>query len=139
MSLAQESTRYCRYNKDDMEFILPYWANLNTGHYEWNGEGSFIGDGFISDSLISSGNEELLLWHLSECEDNYKILLEKGLKAQEAREILPLALKSQLIMTGFESDWKDFLDKRFFEKTGRVHPDMFILAGQIQEQLKLEI
>lgn len=131
MSLAQESTRYCRYGKEDMEFILPYWATLNTGHYEWDGEGSFIGDGFISDSLISSGNEELFLWHLSECEDNYKVLLEKGLKAQEAREILPLALKSQLIMTGFESDWKDFLDKRLKETTGKVHPSMKELAEQI--------
>lgn len=132
-SFAQESTRYCRYDKGDMEFVLPYWANLNTGHYGWDGEGSFVGDGFISDSLISSGNEELFLWHISECEDNYKMLLEKGLKAQEAREILPLALKSQLIMTGFESDWKDFLDKRLFENTGRVHPDMKELAKQIFE------
>lgn len=132
---CQESTRFCKYDKGDMEFILPYWANLNTGYYEWDGEGSFVGDGFISDSLISSGNEELFLWHLSECEDNYKTLLERGLKAQEAREVLPLALKSQLIMTGFESDWKDFLDKRLKETTGKVHPDMKELAELISKEL----
>jgi thymidylate synthase (FAD) len=138
MSLAQESTRFCKYDKDDMEFIIPYWANLNAGHYEFKGSMGFIGDGFCEEGVWSS-KEGKFLWHLSECEDNYKYLINEGLKAQDAREVLPLALKSQLIMTGFESDWKDFLDKRFFEKTGRVHPDMLILAGQIQEQLKLEI
>lgn len=76
---------------------------------------------------------------LNTAEDTYTSLRMGGLKAQDAREVLPLALKSQLIMTGFENDWRDFLDKRLKETTGRVHPDMLTLAGQIQEQLKLEI
>lgn len=131
-SFSQESTRYCNYNKKGhMAFILPYWANLNTGYYELDGLG-FIGDGFCEDGVWTS-KEGRFLWHLNECEDNYRDLIINGLKAQEAREVLPLALKSQLIMTGFESDWKDFLDKRLFESTGKVHEDMKELAKQIFE------
>ena len=134
-SYANESSRFCRYDKGDMEFIIPYWANLNTGYYKIDPEkGDMIGDGYLENLGIQT-KEGILLWHLSECEDNYKMLLEKGLKAQEAREVLPLALKSQLIMTGFESDWKDFLDKRLKETTGKVHPDMKELAELISKEL----
>ena len=136
-SFSQESTRYCNYSKDDMEFIIPYWANLNPGPYKQNGTG-YVGDGFCEDYDPLS-KETLFLNTISICEARYSNLLSKGCKAQDAREVLPLALKSQLIMTGFESDWKDFLDKRLKETTGKVHPDMLALAGQIQEQLKLEI
>jgi thymidylate synthase (FAD) len=130
-SFAQESTRYCKYGKDDMEFIIPYWANLNPGPYETASNG-YIGDGFCEDYSVGS-NETQFLSSLSSAESFYKRLLINDLKAQEAREVLPLALKSQLIMTGFESDWKDFLDKRLFEKTGKVHEDMRELAKQIFE------
>lgn len=130
-SYANESSRFCRYDKRDMEFVIPYWANLNPGPYETASNG-YIGDGFCEDYSVDS-NETQFLSSLSSAESFYKRLLINDLKAQEAREVLPLALKSQLIMTGFESDWKDFLDKRLFEKTGRVHPDMKELAKQIFE------
>jgi thymidylate synthase ThyX len=118
-----------------MEFILPYWANLNIGYYELDEDNmSFIGDGYCEDGIWNS-RESKFLWHLSECEDNYIELLAKGCKAQEAREVLPLALKSQLIMTGFESNWNDFLDKRLKETTGRVHPSMKELAELISKEL----
>lgn len=134
MSLAQESTRFCNYNKKGhMAFILPYWANLNTGYYELDDLG-FVGDGFCEDGVWTS-KEGRFLWHLNECEDNYRDLIINGLKAQEAREVLPLALKSQLIMTGFESDWNDFLNKRLKETTGKVHPSMKELSELISKEL----
>lgn len=137
-SFAQESTRYCNYGKqEEMEFIVPYWANLNPGLYTFDGTG-YVGDGFCED-YGECTKETVFLEALSDCEEHYLDILNRGLKAQDAREVLPLALKSQLIMTGFESDWKDFLDKRLLEKTGKVHPDMLTLTKQIQEQLKLEI
>lgn len=135
-SFAQESTRYCNYGKKEhMEFILPYWAELNSGPYEFDRQiGAVVGDGYL-ESIANETKEGIFLWHISECEDNYRELLDAGCKAQEAREVLPLALKSQLIMTGFESDWKDFLDKRLKETTGKVHPDMKELAEFISKEL----
>lgn len=35
-----------------------------------------------------------------------------------------IATKTELIMTGFSSDWRFLMDLRLFEKTGKVHPDM---------------
>lgn len=136
MSYANESTRYCRYDKDDMGFIIPYWANLNPGPYEQRGA-SYVGDGFCED-YIAISKENLFLNTISICEARYSNLISKGCKAQEAREVLPLALKSQLIMTGFESDWKDFLDKRLRETTGKVHPSMKELAELISKELSWE-
>lgn len=133
-SFAQESTRYCNYGKqEEMEFVLPYWTNLNPGLYTFDGTG-YVGDGFCED-YGESTKETVFLEALSDCEEHYLDILNKGLKAQDAREVLPLALKSQLIMTGFESDWKDFLDKRLKETTGKVHPDMKELSELISKEL----
>lgn len=131
ISPSQESTRFCNYSKDkfnnELAFIRPQWAKLNSGHYKiiadekedvWNIEG----DGYL-DGCADTPEEELLL-HYMNCEQRYLELLGKGLKPQDAREVLPLGLKTEIVMTGFESDWKDLLDKRLYEKTGKVAPDM---------------
>ena len=51
-------------------------------------------------------------------------------KAQDARWILPNALKTEVCMTGFVDDagWKHFFDLRALDKTGPAHPDMKALA-----------
>ena len=38
-------------------------------------------------------------------------------------------------MCGFDSDWKHFLDLRYFETTGKAHPDMKILAEMIKDKI----
>ena len=113
-SFAQESTRYCNYSKDkfnnELTFIFPHWL-LNRDH-----------DKFI----VALGNAEKY----------YFTLLDQGWTPQEARQVLPNALKTEICMTGFESDWKHFLDLRYFEVTGKAHPDMKELATKIVEQFK---
>jgi thymidylate synthase ThyX len=52
---------------------------------------------------------------------------DEKLTPQQARDVLPNATKTELIMTGFASDWKFLMDLRLFEKTGKVHPDMLDL------------
>ena len=117
-----------------MKFIIPSDVILNPGIYYFDGQGNICGDGFIQpykDKTI----ETTLLGYFDEAQDTYTALLEMGEKPQEARDVLPLALKTQLIMTGFEEDWSEFIDKRFYETTGKVHPDMKKLAKQIVEVL----
>lgn len=116
-SFANESTRYVNYNKkEEFCFIKPYWFENDT-------------KGYI---------EELL--HV--CENSiqaYTTLINTGLPPQAAREVLPLCTKSELIMTGFEDDWKDFLNVRFKGTTGRPHPDMVELAEKINSALCAEV
>lgn len=134
MSFAQESTRYVNYDNNDIAFVIPYWLKLNPGPYRMANAVYMEGDGFylpVTDK--SPENEFLTRCHFAE--DDYKQFLKMGLKPQEAREVLPLATKTEVVMTGFDSDWEDFLDKRYKETTGKVHPDMKKLAGMIQEKL----
>ena len=60
-------------------------------------------------------------------------LINIGWKAQEARAILPNALKTELVMTGFESDWKHFFSLRC---PGSAHPQARELAIPLQEKFK---
>lgn len=115
-SFANESTRYCNYSKDkfdgEVTFIKPYW----------------LGDSDAPETVV-------LIDSLEKAEIEYHRLVAEGLPAQAAREVLPLATKSEIIMTGFKSDWDRFLDVRLKQSTGPVHPDMLIIAKMINELL----
>lgn len=115
-SFANESTRYCNYSKDkfdgEITFIKPYW----------------LGDSDAPETVV-------FIDSLEKAEIEYHRLVAEGLPAQAAREVLPLATKSEIIMTGFKSDWDRFLDIRLHQSTGPVHPDMLIIAKMINDLL----
>ena len=142
-SFAQESTRYCNYTKDKFDngltFIIPYWTTLNSGPYDLiqdeDGNVLLEGDGYLVDTAEMSA-ENLYLISCYSAEASYKSgIKEFNLNPQSIREVLPLGLKTELIMTGFESDWRQFFDLRYYEKTGPVHPDMKVLATIMHDQL----
>lgn len=69
---------------------------------------------------------------MQQAEDAYMYLtLEHGKKAEEARGVLPNDCKTELVMTGFVSDWKHFFDLRSRGTTGKPHPDIKILADNL--------
>lgn len=72
------------------------------------------------------------LYSISCSEDAYTSIRLGGHSPQQAREVLPLCTKSELIMTGFEDDWRNFLDIRLKGTTGKPHPDMVVLAQKLQ-------
>lgn len=74
------------------------------------------------------------LHSISCSEDTYTNIRLGGYSPQQAREILPLCTKSEIIMTGFKSDWDHFFDLRLYGKTGEPHPDMKILAQKIKDE-----
>ena len=55
-------------------------------------------------------------------------LRKDGWTAEQCAQFLPKAAKTQIVMTGFERDWAHFFDLRYFEKTGKVHPQMKALS-----------
>lgn len=117
-SFAQESTRYCNYSKDkfgnELTFIKPSWGYFKNISYE--DAGYFDGDVFESS--------------LKKAESYYFKLIEKGWKPQQARQVLPNATKTELVMTGFESDWEHFLSLR---TSKNAHPDAKKLADELRE------
>lgn len=73
------------------------------------------------------------LYSLFDAEAYYFGLLDEGWKPQQARQVLPNALKTEIMMCGFESDWEHFFDLRL---GAAAHPSARELAMMIANQFK---
>lgn len=135
-SFAQESTRYCNYSKDkfgnEITYILPCWMDdSQVGHHD---AGDIINQAynFLPIECNPGEYEEILFMDvMAKAEFNYNELIKKGWKAQEARAILPNSLKTELVMTGYISDWKHFFELR---TSGAAHPQARELALPLKEE-----
>lgn len=123
-SFCQESQRYCNYSKGkfdgELTFIIPNWVNTHCFNKEY--EEPFYTDQLWYHNMVLS-------------ELNYKLLLGHGWKPQEAREVLPNSTKTELIMTGFESQWDEFFKLRC---SPAAHPMMQDLANKIKDLVHKE-
>lgn len=148
MSFAQESTRYCNYSKDkfgkELTFIMPCWVDVPEGKYT-NISKQSSEDGEYKQIMLHENNinaypltttpEGRFLWHCLWSEHDYFDLLEQGWQPQQARAVLPNALKTELVMTGFVSDWKHFFSLRSrIAKTGKPHPQAQELADPLMDE-----
>lgn len=137
-SFAQESQRYCNYNKDkfnnELTFIKPTWLDIPTGNYTyWDGDWCDI-DNMKIQLPSDNGVADNFLWCLNNAGMQYRLLINKGLKPQEARGVLPNATKTELVMTGFESDWEGFFRLRC---SGAAHPDARKLADKLRSLMNV--
>ena len=113
-SFMAESSRYNNYSKDkfgnELTFIKPCWL---TGDIK--------------------SNLTYLEWEttLQEIEKSYLMLTKNGWKAEEARSILPLSLKTELYMCGFVEDWGQFFKLR---TASNAHPQARELAIPLKEE-----
>ena len=140
-SFAQESTRYCNYSKDkfgnEITFIKPSWFKENQLPLDCKVAQSSDTNGAVFyerpykaylDDIDADGfnwyKEDFFIHSCQTAEQCYLLMLEEGATPQEARQVLPNALKTELCMTGFDENWNNFFDLRYFESTGKVHPDM---------------
>ena len=136
-SFAQESTRFCNYSKDkfgnELTFIIPSWLELNPGTYilerDSQGRRAIEGDGYYYDLSDGIKEEPAFLYNLLQAEKGYFTMLELGWKAQQARQVLPNALKTEVVMTGFFDDWQHFFELRC---APNAHPDMRVLAEKLK-------
>lgn len=108
-SYAQESTRYCNYAKSkfggELTFIKPaHWDSL-ADHIKLR---------------------YIHAWEVSE--DEYALLISDGQTPQQARAVLPNALKTEIIMTACAKEYEHFFDLRSRGVTGAPHPDMKVVA-----------
>lgn len=132
MSFAQESTRYCNYSKDkfgnELTFIKPCWLNIEERHYTWK---ETFAERYID---TSSPMKDQYIASLLIAEQDYLGYLKQGWTPQQARAILPNALKTELIVTGFTSDWNHFFDLRARGITGAPHPQAKELAEPLMKE-----
>lgn len=109
LSHLAESTRYCNYSKDkfgsEITFIKPCWCNIPEGDYDT--------PDYIPDRLPRIGaTESGLIDAFQYAEYYYFFLLSEGWTPQQARSVLPLSIKSELISCGFKDSWENFFYRR---------------------------
>lgn len=109
-SFAQESTRYCNYNKEgEIVVIEPFF---------------FTADG-VSVST-DQWAERYGAWRYAceEAEKMYLRIIADGGTPQEARSVLPNSLKTEIIVTATENEWQHIINLRYIGTTGAPHPQM---------------
>lgn len=110
LSHLAESTRYCNYSKDKFDsqitFIQPSWITLNKEITPNNELCLLVGQ-------YNRENPNLrYLASLVDANYTYVSLLNKGWTPQQARDVLPLSIKSELISCGFKDAWENFFYRR---------------------------
>lgn len=128
LSHLAESTRYCNYSKDkfgrELTFIKPYWLDVPLGDY---GISSLPGDNIVG---LSEGTM-VFIDSLLDAEATYLTLLDYGWTPQQARTVLPLGIKSELISCGFEDAWENFFKRR---DASDAHPMAQEIAKPMHEE-----
>lgn len=142
-SIAEESTRYCNYHldkfKNSITFALPSWIDINETEIQAcrtaEVESDIYADMRVNMELSDNWNTiDWYLYALSTSALAYKKLIQLGWKPQQAREVLPLATKSQLIHTAFVDDWKHFFALRADGVSGPPHPNAALVAKPLKEE-----
>ena len=144
-SFAQESTRFCNYSKEqfgnELTFILP-----NSNPYEDEVKHEFEEDLKNNKVLQSKCRPAWEEWikvikYAEKCYLHFVDNNTYGISPQIARSILPNSLKTELVMTGFVSDWKHFFSLRATNAGAKgPHPQAAELANPLYEEfIKLKL
>lgn len=101
---AQESTRWCNYSKEQHEHQITV----------------------IRPCYLVEGTDGYAAWYAAcaTAESMYFQMLNFGCSPEQARAVLPLSTKTELIMTANMREWRHFLKVRAAGETGRPHPQM---------------
>ena len=145
LSHLAESTRYCNYSKDkfdnEITFIKPCWLNVPEGKYNHcimisknspDIKIECVGSDEIGKYYNIEEDEGLFLNGLVQSELTYLHLINnRKWTPQQARSVLPLGIKSELISCGFEDAWENFMRRR-------DAPDAHPMAQEIAKPMHKE-
>lgn len=131
-SFAQESTRYCNYSKQDhIKFIIPSFLDLFETTY------NNVAD-YLDKNNMSADSDNTIAgrfaFSLLQAEKTYFHLISAGCSPQQARAILPNALKTEIIVQAKLSEWKHIFKLRL---ASGAHPDMIAVIRKLRSQFAL--
>lgn len=116
-SFSQESTRYVNYSKgkhgSEITVIVP--PNFSTWEVEARLEWEYA---------------------MEDCERRYMRLLELGRSPQEARGVLPIDVKTEIVITANLREWMHIFDLRC---SSNAHPSMQELMIPLRAEFKQEL
>ena len=148
-SIMERSSRYCNFSKDkfgnEIGIVKPDWVINDTPNLD------FMGYIKILNNRDNSEWSKFDYWIFANlaCEWSYMNLIELGAKPEEARDILPMDLQTELYHTAFISDWIHFFKLRAWNSKGnKPHPearklariifDKFVELDLVSEQLRID-
>ena len=121
-NIAEKSTRYVY---EDGTICKPHWISTKEA------------DMFNEDN--NADLDEAMNVYLRGCKrsfEDYKILIDKHkLNRQDARGVLPLDTATRCIYTYSIFEWRAILDLRYYGTTGKPHPNAYIIASMIRDEL----
>lgn len=142
-SIAEQSTRFCTYSANKFGNEITYTNNdfLNVCLYNLNWDELYINSEYLRKLCKDIANNEDDKWtaehyymfSLLTAEFAYLGLKKNKVSNDIAREVLNLNTKSQAIYTAFDADWIHFIRLRADNVSGKVHPNMKIIADKIKE------
>lgn len=114
-SFAQESTRYVNYGGKDIEFIRPVWVDVSGD----------LNIGFLKfrDACIKAENA-------------YNALLQEKWRPEQAREVLPNSLKTEIVVQANLREWRHIFKLRTAKA---AHPQMRALMIPLLAELKEKV
>lgn len=121
-SFAQESTRYVRYD-GQMEFIRPVWCSDDV----------LSGDIMDPDMDL---NENRWLHSIYQSKQDYRYLINSGWRPEQAREVLPNSLKTEIVVKANIREWRHMFTLRTSKK---AHPQIRALMLPLLTELKEKI
>lgn len=115
-SYAQVSTRYCNYSKDK------FGSEITV----------------IEPANITNDSQNYSIWWSSckNAEDSYMAMLSNDVKPEIARDVLPLSLATELVVTANIREWRNILQLR---TSKFAHPQIVSLMKSLLSELKLKI
>lgn len=143
-SIVEESSRYCAYDKgkfnSQITYILPAWISENSTIWNAYGENNSPSDIIQECKAVIDGNkdwtaDDYYIFALKVAEYAYLNMRKFNIPAEKCRQVLNLNTKTQIVHTAFKSDWEHFIRLRAQNKSGKVHPNMLIIAQEIEKIL----
>lgn len=128
-SFAQESTRYVKYD-GEMEFIKPVWVNNKIDIY----------GGCLHHNKELTETESLAVgvWSnsMKSAELDYKTLLNQRWRPEQAREVLPNSLKTEIVVKANIREWRHIFSLRCAKA---AHPQMRALMIPLKTELQSKL
>ena len=143
-SFAQESTRYCNYEKDkfgnEITVIEPCFFDVIPSEVRnkiiaiLNGKVDLLTEEIANDAKC----RQYARWYEA-CvfaEKAYMDMLTEGAKPEEARDVLPNSVKTEIVATANMREWRNILKLRAAGERGTPHPQMLEVMVPLLNMLR---
>ena len=136
-SFAQESTRYCNYSKEkfggELSFIRPFYIPNEPNENAIKAASS-------TEEFIKLETDYQIhhawYWACDDAEKSYKTLIANGFRPEQARCVLPLCLKTEILVTANYREWRNIFKLR---TPVAAHPQMRELMCPLLKELQSKI